>query len=316
MSGKKQPVVKYKPDGACSVSHMEYVQDIAAVGSGVVTTQFVVNPQRTATFPWLSAMATRFEVYKFRKLAFHYKPSTGTSTDGWVALGFDFDYYDEAPSKSTLLAWKYASKSAAWQNTTLDISNDARLSIAKYANYSATSGDARLDMLGNLWVLADSTSSGTLGELFVSYEVEFRQPAFKIPPALYASVKSKTTNNNKDTVFAGGATIVGNLLTSLVNSNTVSINDIGEFLVEYAQVGAGQTASPFMTFVQPSGSPSSSFEVLGNRDNIDTGNLTGIISKRIKVNVAPVNVAVGNSTGTAGAQYGELRIGTYAYATG
>ena len=65
----------------------------------------------------------------------------------------------------------------------------------RYCNYAATNGDARLDMLGNLWILVETPSAHTIGEIYVDYEVEFRQPAYKIPPAVYAKV---TTSGTKD----------------------------------------------------------------------------------------------------------------------
>ncbi len=311
----KQPVIRFNPDGSCLVSHSEYVSDINTGSATTYSSTFAVNPQRTATFPWLSAIATRFEMYKFSKLAFHYRPSTGTSTDGWIALGFDFDFYDEAPSKSAMLAWKYSSKSAVWQACNLSVSPDARLSSMRYCNYAPTNGDARLDMLGNLWLLVETPSSLTIGELFIEYEVEFRQPSLRIPPSLYLKASSTAATNNSAQIFSNGMVAAGNALFQKISDSTITLYDVGEFLVSYYQHGAGQTTEPYASFATPSGSPGAEYvSQLITRNKSSTGN-PGSYLARLKVNVPPVNITVGNTTGDGGVQLGELRVATYAYAT-
>jgi len=306
----KQPVVTYNPDGSCVVKHSEYITDVSTGNDSTYTSSFAVNPQRTATFPWLSAIATRFEMYKFRRLAFHYRPSTGTATDGWIALGFDFDFYDEQPTKSGMLVWKYSAKSAVWQSCTLNASGDSRLSTMRYCNYAATNGDARLDMLGNLWVLVETPSTHTIGEIYVDYEVEFRQPAYKIPPSLYAKVK---TSGNKDYANIWDQAVKqGNMLLTNVAGHTVTLNDVGEFFVDFLQWGNSIATTPIFNVTQPIGSPGSEFSFTSGPGYHVNGNQMGVQGK-LKVMVPPVNLSVLNNVASTASAEAELRIATGAY---
>lgn len=280
--GASVPAVRYSKDGSCSISHMEYIGDVeTAVPNAEYT--FQCNPQNGTTFTWLSALATRFEMYRFKRLKFTYKPSCSTATTGFVVLGFDFDSYDSFPTKVSVLAWKYSAKSALWQECSLDTSNDARMSTFRYCNYDSTSGDKRLDFLGNLFVLANGPSSLVSGELYVSYECEFRQPAYKIPPALAFYAQQDFMPNLGD-YFSALSQLSGNVSVTFPNAYTMIINTAGQYLLSSVVGGSGILGFTDIVF---SAENSSSKFIDSNRSaTSDPGQTES--SYYLNVNVPPV----------------------------
>lgn len=298
-----------------TISHMEYVSDI-----NIVTTSSAIgmrcNPQDATMFTWLSAVATRFEMYRFKKLKFHYKPSTSTTTNGFVVLAFDFDVYDSEPSKSTMLAWKYAAKSAVWQQCALDVGSDARISTYRYCNTTYPSGsDKRLDDIGKLWILPQGSAVAFVGELFVEYVVELRQPAYKIPPALYSTI---TCPGSTQTAPFSTTTLtsIGNLAYTILSGNQIRLDSVGQFLVTLFQeaVSGTFTGNPAIVFSTPAGSPSADYDAV-QADQV-VGTLKGLAEYYLNVTVPPVLLTTSAMTGSAGGNnYNQVvKLATRAYA--
>lgn len=233
-------------DGTTTITHTEYVADVFGNNQNALTVAYPLNAQRTSTFPWLSAIASRFEVYKFERLVFHYKPSSGTSTSGYVIIAFDFDFYDSTtPTKAEVLTWKHSTKSAVWQSSTLSVSNDSRMAIWKYSDYTSR-GDARLDMLGNIIVSSlagiDTGSSLTtaVGELFVEYTVKFKQPSYKLPATLFGTSIANLPGSGNFIPLAQVGSPLGqsNMLAKWISQNVLEINETGRFLIQFGQAAA------------------------------------------------------------------------------
>lgn len=252
-SGAKAPNMQTAPNGTTVIKHREYCTDVYqnSITSGAYN--YRVNPQNAEIFPWLSAIATRFEMYKFRKLKFGFKASCPTTTPGFVVMGFDFDYSDyttDTPSKSTMLTWKYSTKSAPWDSMMLDVSLDANRSTYKYCDVSRAGGttyDPRLDNLGALFVMAQATgaSSVYIGELFVEYEIELIQPSYKLPSALWLTVKPTNPLPGADQPFAGPLNVTGNLNYQVnpATPGSITISDVGQFIVELIETGTAITSA-------------------------------------------------------------------------
>lgn len=311
LKGMKQPSMSASQDGSFTVSHSEYMMDIT--GTSSATAQAIaINPQRGEAFTWLSALATRFEMYRFNKLKFSYKPSCSTSTDGFIVLGFDFDAYDPIPTKSSMLAWKYSQKSSPWQEMNLNVSQDSRLSTFRYADYSDR-GDKRLDVLGQLFYIADAGTSKFFGELFVEYSITFRQPSYQVPPSLSAAITSPAWGSfNEWFKTASGENIVkeaGNILFSIIDKDSALIRDVGQyFITATAVASSGFTGTPVMTAQIPTESPSANFSFLPN-DSI-VSSVAGVASYILDVVVPPVLLSAGGVTGGTDLR-STIKIATY-----
>jgi len=238
--GARAPMVTYASDGSCSISHMEYVQDanISVNGSAIA---LACNAQSSEMFTWLSAIASRFEMYRFKKLVYHFKTSCSTTTDGFAVIGFDFDAYDEAPGKAAMLAWKYVTKGAVWNNISLNVSSDSRMSTWRYCNQGTpTGGDKRLDVLGNLFTLIQGgTTNKNVGEIYVEYICEFRQPSYKLPPVYSFKATSSGWDNTND--FFGGVTtkFEGNMPYFVNTGQKLVVPVAGKFLIDVFCSGGG-----------------------------------------------------------------------------
>jgi len=65
--------IQYSGNGqCCRVQHMERIGTILG-SAGFAVNSFVINPGMAATFPWLAAIAQRFESYRFRRLRFLFR---------------------------------------------------------------------------------------------------------------------------------------------------------------------------------------------------------------------------------------------------
>lgn len=309
--GAKQPKMNFAQDGSCRIQHMEYVADVA-ITNGSQTYSYAVNPQRSEVFTWLTAIATRFEMYKFHSLKFHYKPSCATTTPGYVILGFDFDFYDAAPVKSTILAWKYSAKTVPWAGVSLSVSTDSRLSTFRYNNFTVGSGqDGRLDILGNLWLIVNGAGvSDDLegGEIYIDYDIEFRQPSYKIPPALYASFQGPDSSGTLTTPFTD---LVGNMLLEKVpgDATKFTIKDVGKFIVDFVASGSGQSTRPTMSVA--AAAAGAQFLDTAVNNWVDANGTASGLQHLIEVLVPPVYVTT-NVTATAGTKTGIWKLATYA----
>lgn len=306
------PKVQFKQDGSCTVGHYEYMFDVDA-GSTGYTESVLINPQNSTAFTWLSALATRFEMYKFRKLIFHYKPSTGTDTAGWIVVGFDFDAYDaQTPVKSDMLAWKYSQKCAPWQSSSVNVSPDSRMTTYRYCDSGVigSRGDIRLDYLGRLTVLASTTSTLAIGEMYVEYVVEFRQPALKIPAPLYCSVDNTAPMATDDDWFNTTSVIVGNLLAEIVDSKTLKLNQKGKFLIDLMTDATGTITGGLSAILQqPSGSPSARGNLTTFFSVNDTAAARQQLTVKVDVDTPPMNLVLGDASGDNIARW--LKIATY-----
>jgi hypothetical protein len=270
------------------VAHTEFVSDIYTDNAGPSAKQFRINPQDASTFTWLSAIATRFEMYKFHKLKFMYKPSTGTANDGWVALGVDFDAYDTvAPSKVEILAWQMSAKAAVWQSATVDCTRESKIATFRYSD-SVGRGDTRLDDLGLLWALAYGQTVFPCGEVFVEYEVEFRQPSYKIPPSLF-SVYPPTANTT-GTWFDGTTQWIGNIALEWGKTgsdrNNLYVREAGKYLISaYYSVGSGATGIN-ITAGAPVSEPTGQWTLLQKHSTATTAN--SHVLYELALAVAPV----------------------------
>lgn len=64
-----------------------------------VTTGFnyVANPGNVNAFPWLSAIALRFDQFRFKSLKYIVESNSSTSNSGWVIAAVDYNPNDTMP---------------------------------------------------------------------------------------------------------------------------------------------------------------------------------------------------------------------------
>lgn len=190
------PAIKATSRGFVVV-HREYIQDVTAADANFRNTTFSINPGLATTFPWLSAIAGRFESYLFRRLHFIYEPICPTTTPGAVMMAVDYDAVDTAPtSKVLLMSYRGAVRSAPWNITRFDATRGdlRKFGVQRFVRTSSNPANTDLKTydVGNLQLATQNTPSTptTLGELYVEYEVEFFTP--QIPTTVTRSQRNVT----------------------------------------------------------------------------------------------------------------------------
>jgi len=165
------------------VKHTEYIADVSSQSAAFAVTGYSINPGLNVTFPWLANLGLNFESYKFRKLHFQYKPICPTTTPGKVMLAVDYDAADLAPnSKVVINSYESSASSSVWDECTQisTLSNLLKFGVQRYVRTGAVPAntDIKTYDVGKLYVATSNTpaTATTLGELYVSYEVELLTP--------------------------------------------------------------------------------------------------------------------------------------------
>lgn len=256
-SGPKQRSI---PNGNSIVSHREYVTDINLVETGFdLQFQFGINPGNSSLFPWLSQIATRYELYKFKSLRFVYEPQCGTSSSGTVFIAVDWDASDPPPqSKTQMMSYKNAVRSPLWFASEYNsaVPDLTRLKTNYVLSGAAPEGtDIKTYDIGNLFVAiqSDSGTDQTAGELYVEYTVEL------ITPQIINEPLSAVHYNTAFTSSAAGnppTVVTGNLITKLeftggseINGAELWIGQAGYYQVTGALQGNASNSPNFTNIV-------------------------------------------------------------------
>lgn len=181
---------------------------------------WTIQPGYSELFPWLSAIADRYERYEFKRLIFRYVSRAPSSTQGTLAMAHDLDPNDPTPTVDAsgyrvMMSHEAAVSGPAWQTLELHVPTAhlrrrGELYVRNVAE--ATTVEPRTADFGILFV-ACFLSAGTtiLGDLEVEYEIELKTPQLFTPTTV-----GQNTGNVKFFPYnlALGADYVANLAKS------------------------------------------------------------------------------------------------------
>lgn len=246
----QKPRIQQRHD-SIRVRHREFLWDI--VGSvEFAYDQFAVNPGLAETFPWLSAIANRYESYRFHKLRFVYEPATSTATSGAVMMACDYDASDSGPNtKTVLMAYKNAQRSAPWAacENVSDISDMRKVPTYYVRSGVVASTDIKTYDVANFFIATNGQASATdIGELYVEYDVELLTPQLNNSAPSLDMVNSTGVGVVTNAAFgtASTTTVAGGLASNIdvthLNASDLRINQAGTYLIELlAQAGTSVT---------------------------------------------------------------------------
>lgn len=226
------------------IRHREFLADIAS-SVEFAWDDFHINPGLHKTFPWLSAIANRFESYVFHDLRFVYEPAVSTSAGGSVMMAIDYDASDPGPeTKPTLMAYKDAVRSAPWAQCVFhaDRSDLHKAKTSYVRGGSVASGDIKTYDVGNLFIATqgqDATWNNTVGELYVEYDVELLTPQMNDYSSSLDLVNYTGTGVTSDKFFGSKADLVpasngiqSNIPFTWISSGVLQLEQAGTFLLE------------------------------------------------------------------------------------
>ena len=213
----------------------EFIQDIVsdAVANTLDVTTFALNPGNSTTFPFLSSIARNFEEYRFRGAVFHFKSLSGDSVAsvqsglGYVAMATQYDSLDTVFATKAQIenySMSQSGKPSIDQLHGIECASHLNSNNHLYIRPSSqpSNTDIRLYDIGKTTIMTSCPgTSVTLGELWVTYDVELFKP--KLPEASLGSglhvVRSRTTTTTLD--FGSiGVEAVGQLASGYTGSTS------------------------------------------------------------------------------------------------
>jgi hypothetical protein len=213
--------------GDARVIHREYIADVTGSGSTTgffVQQALVINPGQAGTFPWLSAVAQRYESYRFRKLRFCYETEAPTSQGGSIVLSVDYDAIDAPPvSKQQAMAYESAVRSPPWADCCHDsMAKNLNKQKSYFVRPGALPAGGTLTQydVGNMFVcLQNVTESVVCGELYVEYDVDLITPVFEGGTSTGSAYLYNATGTGATTaeLFGTGAVNAGTYTISAAN---------------------------------------------------------------------------------------------------
>lgn len=220
----RKPCLEGMSNGDIVISHREYIQDVAG-SVAFAATVCNVNPGIPGTFPWLSAIAQRYESYIFENLVFEFETQSPTSATGTVLIALDYDASDAPPvDKVSALAYRSSVRSPPWADCThISLQEDLRKHKTYFVRTSPllANQDIKLYDVANAYLCTQGqASTAAIGELYVSYRVRLMTPQFGVlNPGLTVESGAFSGSSNA----APFATIVaGNLPVTIGQTGTTS----------------------------------------------------------------------------------------------
>lgn len=189
------------------VCHREYLGDIQGSASFNLAS-YPLNPGIATTFPWLSSIAHNYQEYRFHGLIFEFRPLiTDFVTSGAPGVVIMATNYNADAPQYTTKQDMENSEYAVSVKPTRDLMHGVECAVnqtvlpQRYVRTGSvpTGQDLRLYDIGTFQFAKQGNPVQLLGELWVSYAVEFFKPI--LPQDVGGAVVSKVIQ--RSTVTAG-----------------------------------------------------------------------------------------------------------------
>lgn len=170
-----------------TISHREFLGDITG-STGFNSRVYTLNPGSSNTFPWLSNIAGMFQSYKFKGLVFTFNSTSADALNSVnTALGtvvMSTQYNVALPTflnKAEMEQYEYTVSGRPSKNLVHCVECDPSLQVMEHLFTRTGSLPAGQDYQFYDWgnfqfATVGMQAAATIGELWVSYEVEFLKP--------------------------------------------------------------------------------------------------------------------------------------------
>jgi hypothetical protein len=249
--------------GTVTISKTEYLFDIASSIPFAIDSSIAINPGLSGQFPWLASVANSWEIYKFIRLVYHYKPTSGSAVSttnpalGVVILATQYNSLD-APfiTKQQMENYQGAVSTVPYQsvshNVLKGLTRNAQLPLTDlYIRSSAvpSGADQRMYDIGVLVVAVQGmpANGNIVGELWVDYTVELIKPRIPTSPTIVTSASAHwfgVVPTSLD-IFTNVTFNSGTLILTKISNTTFSLPIVGTYQVTVVVGnGAAATVSP------------------------------------------------------------------------
>lgn len=176
----------HKNNQSVVIRHKEFIGQISGSTGFTVQYELPINPGLQTTFPWLSNVASRFQEYKIRGMVYHYVPTSGSYSASGTALGSvmmqtTYRASDTAPlSKVEILNEYWSNEVVPSETMAHPIECDPRenpFSVHYVRTGIVPGSEIMLHDVGKTFVATSGMgTTGVVGDLWVTYEVELKKP--------------------------------------------------------------------------------------------------------------------------------------------
>jgi len=226
------------------IQHSEYITDIAG-SVAFANSQYSINPGLSLMFPWLNAIANRYEQFRVNSMRFRFVPSCASTATGTVMFGIDYDPADAAPvSKSDLATYKSYISSSPWRPfVNVAVPGDLNTYPHQYVRSGtlASNLDIKTYDVGTLNVATiGQAGTTTIGDLFIDYDITLSKPQTQnVALSGFFNVSSGLAGN---ALMAGGAVPTGTL-SATSSGNIITFRSQFEGICSIVITGTVVTAS-------------------------------------------------------------------------
>jgi len=183
-----------KNDHSVRVAHREFIRDLVVPNSPTTfnNTEAAINPANSEIFPWLSRLAKQYSQYKIHGMVFVYKTMTSdyaaSGPLGTIVMATNYNAIDRAftnkvemENSEFAVSCKPSMSLVHAIECEQSVSGETVLYVRDPAYETADTNDKRFYDYGKFQVATaglpgTSTPGTTLGELWVSYDIEFMKP--------------------------------------------------------------------------------------------------------------------------------------------
>ncbi len=186
MNGSGVPTM-HKTDKSVRISHKEFLGDITG-STGFQNRVFTIQPGSSTTFPWLSNIACMFQSYKFRGLCFEFVSMSADALNSVnTALGtviMATQYNSAMPdflNKAEMEQYEFTCTTRPSRSLIHAVECDPNLQVMDHL-YTRTGAlpngqDVQFYDWGKFQLATvGMQAAATIGELWVTYDVEFFKP--------------------------------------------------------------------------------------------------------------------------------------------
>jgi hypothetical protein len=202
-----------------------------------------LNPGLSGSFPWLSAIANRFETYTMNSFEVMYIPAVGTDTAGALTMAPDYDAADDnhLSTKRILLSFEDSVRGPLWETFSM-ISRKVNLQKRKtyFVRHAGLgiSMDIKMYDFGSLSVFLSNPSAlheEPIGEIWFKYDITFQTPQIE-PHSDDLLIDNKdhatTTEDEPFGLSANSVTETGNkLMAKLYDGSNLEIYKPGHYFL-------------------------------------------------------------------------------------
>lgn len=229
----------HKEGQSVVLRHREFIAQVRGSQAFAVQDSFQLNPGNVKTFPWLSSIAASFQEYKFRGLVFHYIPSSGSAVSstnaalGTVMLQTSYRSNDTAPTSKSELLNEYWSGECVPNDTFAHpvecdpAENPFNVQYVRTGEVPTNDSQLLYDLgVTHLCVAGQQADGFTLGDLWVTYEVELKKPIVASNvTSQYQLASTQWTTPSSTGIFSGAKIERGNLqLTGSATGTTLTLS--------------------------------------------------------------------------------------------